>query len=156
MVDKDLFSIQEARALVRAARKAQQEFASLSQEKVDSVVKAVAEAAMAQAEVLAALAVEETGFGKVPDKKIKNILASEKLLEAIKGMKTIGILNDDKNKRLIEIAVPVGVIAGIIPSTNPTSTGIYKPFTSLTAGSAVGTTPPPRWTTCTAPTASLL
>ena len=73
MVDKDLLSIQEARALVRAARKAQPEFAQLSQERVDEVVKAVAEAAAAQAEVLANLAVEDTGFGRPQDKKIKNI-----------------------------------------------------------------------------------
>lgn len=156
MVDKDLLSIQEARALVRAAKKAQAEFAQLSQERVDAIVKAVAEAAAAQAESLAALAVEETGFGKVQDKKIKNILASQKLYEAIKDMKTIGILTDDKTKKLIEIAVPVGVIAGIIPSTNPTSTVIYKSMISLKAGNAIVFTPHPSAKKCIAKTVEMI
>ena len=156
MVDKDLLSIQEARSLVRAAKKAQAEFATLSQERIDSIVKAVADACAAQAESLAALAVEETGFGKVQDKKIKNILASEKLYDAIREMKTIGVLNEDKGKKLIEIAVPVGVIAGIIPSTNPTSTVIYKSMISLKAGNAIVFTPHPSAKKCIAKTVDII
>lgn len=156
MVDKDLLSIQEARSLVRAAKKAQAEFASLSQERIDSIVKAVAEACAAQAESLAALAVEETGFGKVQDKKIKNILASEKLLDAIRDMKTIGVLNEDKSRKLIEIAVPVGVIAGIVPSTNPTSTVIYKSMIALKAGNAIVFTPHPSAKKCIAKTVDII
>ena len=106
MVDKDLLSIQEARALVRAARKAQPEFAQLSQERVDEVVKAVAEAAAAQAEVLANLAVEDTGFGRPQDKKIKNILASEKVYACIKDMKTIGVLHSDPPARWWRLPCP--------------------------------------------------
>ncbi len=124
MIDKDLLSIQEARSLVRAAKTAQAEFAEYDQERVDSIVKAIADAAFDQAEELAQLAVDETGFGIVQDKKTKNILASEKLYEAIKDMKTIGVLGNDKEQKLTEIAVPMGVIAGIIPSTNPTATPI--------------------------------
>ncbi|MDR0338939.1 MAG: acetaldehyde dehydrogenase (acetylating) [Desulfovibrio sp.] len=156
MVDKDLLSIQEARALVRAARKAQEEFRQCGQEKVDAVVAAVARAAAVQAEALAALAVEETGFGKAADKAVKNRLASEKLLKAIKGMKTIGEINVDKEKRMTEIAVPVGVIAGIVPSTNPTSTVIYKSIIALKAGNAIVFTPHPSARRCIAKTVEII
>ena len=156
MVDKDLLSIQEARALVRAARKAQPEFAQLSQERVDEVVKAVAEAAAAQAEVLANLAVEDTGFGRAPDKKIKNVLASEKVYACIKDMKTIGVLHSDAATKVVEIAVPVGVIAGIVPSTNPTSTVIYKSLIALKSGNAIVFTPHPSARNCIAKTVEVI
>lgn len=156
MVDKDLLSIQEARALVRAARKAQFDFAQLGQARIDAVVQALAEAAAAKAGELAALAVEETGFGKVQDKKTKNMLASERLLAAIKDMKTIGVVNEDKARKLIEIAVPVGVIAGIIPSTNPTSTVIYKAIIALKAGNAIVFTPHPSAKKCIGQTVEMI
>lgn len=156
MVDKDLLSIQEARSLVRAARVAQAEFALQKQERVDSIVKAVAYAAASHAESLAALAVEETGFGKVEDKKTKNLLASEKVYEAIKDMKTIGILSEDTCHKVTEIAVPVGVIAGIIPSTNPTSTVIYKTLISLKSGNAIVFTPHPSARACIARTVEII
>jgi len=156
MVDKDLLSIQEARALVRAARKAQPEFAQLSQERVNDVVRAVAEATAAQAEVLANMAVEETGFGRPQDKKIKNLLASEKVHACIKDMKTIGVLCSDPVTKIVEIAVPVGVIAGIVPSTNPTSTVIYKALISLKAGNAIVFTPHPSARSCIAKTVEVI
>ncbi len=156
MVDKDLLSIQEARALVRAARAAQAEFCQLGQERIDAVVKAVSEAAAAQAEALGVLAHEETGYGKPQDKKVKNLLASEKVYACIKDMKTIGILREDKANKIIEIAVPVGVIAGIIPSTNPTSTVIYKTLISLKAGNAIVFTPHPSAKKCIARTVEII
>ena len=156
MVDKDLLSIQEARALVHSARSAQNEFAQLSQERVDSIVKAIAEAATKQATELAQLAVEETGFGKVEDKTTKNRLASEKLYQAIKDMKTIGVINNDIAKKIIEIAVPTGVIAGIVPSTNPTSTTIYKSLISLKSGNAIVFTPHPSASQCIGKTVTLI
>ncbi|WP_027723014.1 acetaldehyde dehydrogenase (acetylating) [Maridesulfovibrio zosterae] len=156
MVDKDLLSIQEARSLVRAAKKAQATLADLDQERIDSIVKAIAVATKAQAESLAVLAVEETGFGKVQDKKAKNILASEQLFEAIKDMKTFGVLNDDKEKKVIEIAVPMGVIAGIVPSTNPTSTTIYKSIISLKSGNAIVFTPHPSAKKCIGKTVDII
>lgn len=156
MVDKDLLSVQEARSLVRAARKAQADFALLDQAHVDAVVKTVAEATAAQAEPLAALAVEETGFGKAQDKKTKNILASEKLYAAIKDMKTIGVLCDDKARKLVEIAIPMGVIAGIIPSTNPTSTTIYKSMIALKSGNAIVFTPHPSAKKCIGKTVEII
>lgn len=156
MVDKDLLSIQEARSLVRAAREAQKAFAELSQERVDAVVKAVADAAAAMAEPLAAMAVEETGFGKARDKKTKNLLASETLYAAVKDMKTIGVLCEDKARKLVEIAVPMGVIAGIVPSTNPTSTVIYKSIIALKAGNAIVFTPHPSAKKCIAKTVEVI
>ena len=156
MVDKDLLSIQEARALVRAARAAQAEFSHLGQERIDAVVKAVSEAAAAQAEALGVLAHEETGYGKPQDKKIKNLLASEKVYAAIKDMKTVGILREDTVNRITEIAVPVGVIAGIIPSTNPTSTVIYKSLISLKAGNAIVFTPHPSAKKCIGRTVEII
>lgn len=143
MVDKDLLSIQEARSLVRAARKAQAQFAQLGQEGVDAVVKAISEATLPYAEELGKMASEETGYGKPADKKTKNLLASQKVYQCIKDMKTIGILREDKVKKIIEIAVPVGVVAGVVPSTNPTSTVIYKSLIALKAGNAIVFTPHP-------------
>lgn len=156
MIDKDLLSIQEARALVRSARAVQPDFAQLGQERVDAVVKAVAEAAAAQAEALAIMAVEETGFGKVGDKKIKNLLASETLYNAIKDMKTVGVLCSDPARKLVEVAAPVGVLAGIIPSTNPTSTTIYKTLIALKAGNAIVFTPHPNARKCIGHTVEII
>lgn len=156
MVDKDLLSMQEARSLVRAAKKAQADFCQYDQERVDSIVKAIAETATKEAEKLAALAVEETGFGIVKDKTAKNIHASTGVLEAIKDMKTIGILSDDKTKKLVEVAVPMGVIAGIIPSTNPTSTAIYKSIIALKSGNAIVFTPHPSAKKCIGETIQMI
>lgn len=156
MVDKDLLSIQEARALVRAARAAQPGYAQLSQERVDDVVRAVAEATAAQAEALAGMAVEETGFGKPADKKVKNLLASEKVHARIRDMKTVGVLHADPAAKVVEIAVPVGVIIGIVPSTNPTSTVIYKSLISLKSGNAIVFTPHPSARNCIAKTVEII
>ena len=156
MLDKDLLSIQEARALVSSARTAQSQFAQLGQERVDTIVKTIADAAAKQAAELARLAVEETGFGKVEDKTAKNILASEKLYAAIKDMKTIGILNNDVAKKIVEVAVPIGVIAGIVPSTNPTSTTIYKSLIALKSGNAIVFTPHPSASKCIGQTVMLI
>lgn len=156
MVDKDLLSIQEARTLIKCAREAQAEFALLSQERVDSIVKAVADACAAQAEMLGALAHEETGYGKTADKKVKNLVASEKVWEAIKDMKTIGVLNDDKVKKIVEVATPVGTIAGIVPSTNPTSTTIYNSLIALKSGNAVVFTPHPSAQKCIGKTIEII
>ncbi len=156
MVDKDLLSIQEARSLVRAARKAQVQYAQLGQAGVDAVVKAISEATLPYAEELGRLANEETGFGKPQDKKIKNILASQGVYDYIKDMKTVGILREDKERKIIEIAVPVGVIAGVIPSTNPTSTVIFKSLIALKAGNAIVFTPHPAAKKCIGRTVEII
>lgn len=141
--DKDLVSIQEVRNLVRNAKKAQQELAAMSQEQIDTIVKVVAKACYDERERLAKMAVEETGFGRWEDKVLKNALASKGIFEEIKDMKTVGILNEDKIKKVIEVGVPVGVVAGLIPSTNPTSTVMYKALISLKAGNSIVFSPHP-------------
>lgn len=156
MIDKDLLSIQETRALVRAARVAQSQFCQESQERIDSLVEAIGLAIAQNAERLAVMAVEDTGFGKVADKVIKNRLAGITLLEAIKDMKTIGVIHEDAIKRITEIAVPMGVIAGVIPSTNPTSTTAYKSIIALKAGNAIVFTPHPSAKRCIAKTVEII
>src|SRR5579863_277968 len=116
--DRDLISIQETREALERASEAQKKFAAFSQEQVDAVVEACAEAATAAAEQLARTAVEETGYGNVPDKIIKNQLASVEVPRAIRGMKTVGIVRQDREKGILEIVEPVGVVAAVIPSTN--------------------------------------
>ncbi|MCG8472908.1 MAG: aldehyde dehydrogenase family protein, partial [Desulfobacterales bacterium] len=148
MVDKDLLSIQETRALVRAARAAQPTLASAGQERVDALIEAIAKVGKEMAEELGKMASQETGFGKWEDKKLKNIQATEKLVEYYRGMKTIGILSEDKEKKMVEIAAPMGVIAGLLPSTNPTSTTFYKAIISLKSGNAIVFSPHPSALKC--------
>ncbi|MEO5742926.1 MAG: aldehyde dehydrogenase family protein [Vicinamibacterales bacterium] len=151
--DKDLASIAEARALARRAKEAQAILAEFSQAQVDAIVDAMAAAVTPQAEALARLAVEETGFGVVADKVQKNLFASQRVHEFIKPMKTVGVINRDEEKRVIEIAEPFGVVAAVIPSTNPTSTAIYKILIAIKSRCAVVMTPHPsaaRCITCTA------
>ncbi|AOY75791.1 acetaldehyde dehydrogenase (acetylating) [Clostridium formicaceticum] len=143
LLDKDLVSIQEVRNMVAKANKAQQEFAKFSQEAIDQIVYAMKEAAYPQAEFLGQLASEETGFGKWQDKKIKNEIASKGVYDHIKEMKTIGIIHEDQEKRIVEIGTPVGIIAALIPSTNPTSTVIYKTLIALKSGNAIIFSPHP-------------
>ncbi|MDK2799557.1 MAG: hypothetical protein PWQ70_1176 [Clostridiales bacterium] len=154
--DKDLQSIQQARHLIKKAKAAQKEFEKFSSEKIDAIVEKVAKAAMKEAEVLAKMAVEETGFGKWKDKFIKNKIASEKLYEYIKDMKTLGIIHEDKEKKIVEIGTPVGVITALIPSTNPTSTVIYKTLIALKSGNAVIFSPHPSAMKCTSKTVEVL
>jgi acetaldehyde dehydrogenase (acetylating) len=154
--DADLISIQEARHLLEQASESQKKFAAFSQAQVDAIVDACAEAASAAAEPLARSAVEETGFGNVPDKIIKNRLASVDVHRAIRGMKTVGILREDREKGIIEVAEPVGVVAAIIPSTNPTSTAIYKTLIALKAQNAIVLSPHPSAIRCICETVGIL
>ncbi|MFT5728283.1 MAG: acetaldehyde dehydrogenase (acetylating) [Desulforhopalus sp.] len=148
MVDKDLLSIQEARSLVRSAQKAKFEIRKLTQSQIDALTEAIGRSAVQNAESLAKLAVEETGFGRWEDKKSKNLLASEMLLDSIRGMKTVGIISEDDAKGIWEIAKPAGVIAALIPSTNPTSTTIFKTIIALKAGNAIVFAPHPSALNC--------
>ena len=148
-LDKDLAARQEARALAREAAKAQRILADYPQEKLDAIVEAVARAFSAEAENLAELAVRETGVGKVPDKITKNKFASETVAKAVRGMKTVGILRKKAEEHVWEIGVPVGVIAAIVPSTNPTSTVCYKAMIALKAGNTILFSPHPKAVNCT-------
>lgn len=156
LYDKDLASIQETRSLIAKAKNAQKEFAQFCQQKVDGIVQRIAEAAAAEAVRLAKLAHEETGFGTWEDKVIKNQFASLTVYQYIKDLKTVGIISDDKDKKIMEIAVPVGIIAGLIPSTNPTSTTIYKTLVSLKAGNAIIISPHPSAQDCIIETVKVL
>lgn len=154
--DRDLISIQETRELVARAAEAQKRFATFSQEQVDAVVDACAEAATAAGEQLARMAVEETGYGNVPDKILKNRLASVDVHRAIRGIKTVGVIREDREKGIVEVATPVGVVAAIIPSTNPTSTAVYKTLISLKARNAIVLSPHPSAARCICEAANVL
>ena len=142
-MDKDLHSIQEARRLVEAAHAAWKKFGEFSEEQVESVLEAISRVCIANARTLAEMAVEETGFGLVEDKTVKNLFCARDVYDAIRPLKTVGIVNEDKEQRVIEVASPVGVIAGIIPSTNPTSTTIYKALIALKGRNAIVFSPHP-------------
>jgi acetaldehyde dehydrogenase (acetylating) len=146
--DKDLSSIAEARSLARAARQAQTQLTELSQEQIDAIVGAMAEAVTPHAEALARLAVEETGYGVVADKVQKNLFASRRVYEFIRPIRSVGVINRIEEKKIVEIAEPFGVVAAIVPSTNPTSTAIYKVLISLKARCAIVISPHPSAVRC--------
>ena len=147
-MDRDLESIQEARSLLDSAHSAWKQFEDFSQDQVDRILKAISEAAIADAERLARLAVDETGFGNVADKTRKNLFCADDLYRAIQPLKTVGIVSEDTEKQILEVASPVGVIAGIIPSTNPTSTAIYKALIALKGRNAIVFSPHPSAVGC--------
>jgi len=146
--DRDLASIAEARALARRAKQAWIELADFSQERIDAIVDAMAAAAVPQAEAFARLAVEETGYGVVEDKVQKNLFSAQKVYDFIRPMKTVGVIARHDDRRVIEIAEPFGVVAAIVPSTNPTSTAIYKILISLKARCSVVLSPHPAAVRC--------
>jgi len=123
---------------------------------VDAIVEAAAAAARANARRLAEMAVEETGYGNAKDKYIKNLLNCDWLPRRMRGMKTVGVLRELPDEKMVEIGVPVGVVAAILPTTNPTSTAMYKTLISLKAGNAVVISPHPRAHKCTCATAGIL
>ena len=147
-LDKDLRSIQEVRDLLKQAREAQRILAGMTQEQLDKITAAVSTAAAEQARRLADMAVEETGFGIKADKELKNRFAALTLYDAIKDEKTHGILARDHAKKTIDIGVPTGVVAGLVPSTNPTSTVIYKTMICMKAGNPIVFSPHPSAVNC--------
>lgn len=149
VIDKDLLALQEMRTAVQAAKAAQKVYMNFTQEQVDQVVKAVANAAFAESARLAQMAVEETGMGVAEHKKIKNEVGSRDVYESIKNVKTVGIVGEDKVNKVVEIAAPFGVVAGIIPTTNPTSTAFFKTLISLKTRNAIVVSPHPYAVNCT-------
>lgn len=148
-MDNDLAARQQARELSRTSEKAQFALREFPQSKLDAITEAVARAFAQNAEMLARLAVEETGFGNVSDKTQKNRFASQRVYQAIRDMKTVGVLNENAEEKLWQIGVPVGVIAAIVPSTNPTSTVCYKSLIALKSGNTVVFSPHPKAVRCT-------
>jgi acetaldehyde dehydrogenase (acetylating) len=154
--NKDLTSIAEARALARTAKQAQPRLAELSQEQIDQIVAAMAGAVTPHAEALARLAVDETGFGVVEDKIQKNLFGSKQVYEFIRPMRTVGVIGRVEDKKVVEIAEPFGVVAAIVPSTNPTSTAIYKVLIALKARCPIVISPHPSATRCITRTVELM
>jgi acetaldehyde dehydrogenase (acetylating) len=146
--DRDLASIAEARSLARRAKQAWLELAEFSQERIDAIVDAMSAATVPQAEAFARLAVEETGYGVVEDKIQKNLFSSQKVYDFIRPMKTVGVIARHEDRRVVEIAEPFGVVAAVVPSTNPTSTAIYKILISLKARCTVVLSPHPAAVKC--------
>ena len=154
--DKDLLSIQEVRTKVEKAYSAWLEYRTFSQERIDAIVERVAAAARAHAKRRAEMAVEETGYGNPQDKYVKNILCADRLPRRMRGMKTVGVLRELPEEKVVEVGVPMGVVAAILPTTNPTSTAIYKILISLKAGNAIVLSPHPRAHQSTCYTAGIL
>lgn len=141
MVVKDIKSLKE---MMKNVREAQEKYASFTQEQVDKIFRKVAQTINDQRIILATMAVEETGMGLIEDKVIKNHFASEYIYNKYKDEKTCGILEEDKSYGIKKIATPIGVIAGVIPTTNPTSTAIFKILLALKTRNAIIISPHPR------------
>lgn len=148
-MDTDLRSIQEVRDRLAAARDAQQEFRSFTQEQVDRICSAMAEAGASRSAELGRLAVEETGFGKPDDKEKKNLFATRRVWESIAGLRTVGVIHEDRERNVLHIAEPMGIVAALIPSTNPTSTVMFKALIAVKARNAIVASPHPKAVRCT-------
>ncbi len=155
-LDKDLQARQEARDAARRSEAAQKILASFPQEKLDAITEHIAKCFHDMAPELAQLAVKETGFGNAEDKTLKNQFASQGVYNAIREMKTVGVLGRHKGDKLWEIGVSVGVIAAIVPSTNPTSTVCYKALIALKAGNTIVFSPHPKALRCTLAAAKIV
>jgi len=153
-VDKDLVSVQQARDLVEAAHRAQAQVAEFDQAKIDRICEAMARAALGEAARLGVMAVEETGFGVPDDKREKNRFAAEDVWNYFRGLRTKGIVSETND--VVEIASPRGVVAGIIPSTNPTSTAIFKILISIKSRNTVVLSPHPSAAKCINETARVM
>src|SRR3954469_11155711 len=152
----DLASIAEARELAARAKAGGGGLAEFSQAQIDAIVDAMAAAATPQAEAFARLAVEETGYGVVEDKIQKNLFGSQRVYEFIRPMKTVGVIARHEDRRVVDIAEPFGVVAAVVPSTNPTSTAIYKLLISLKARCAIVLSPHPAAVRCISRTAEIM
>lgn len=154
--DPDLQSIQEARQMAAGARQAQLQWMKASQAEVDRVCAAMAEAAYHASERLGRMAAEETGYGVPRHKMLKNFLTSKLLWEAIKDVKTVGVIRHDEKKKIYDIAWPMGVVAALTPSTNPTSTTMFKTLISVKARNAIVVAPHPAAARCCVETARIM
>lgn len=144
--DKDLISVQQARDLVEAAHRAQSEVVRFDQARIDRICEAMANAALRESPRVAALAVEETGYGIAADKEVKNRFAAEDVWNYFKHLRTVGVVSETKD--VVEIASPRGVVCGIIPSTNPTSTAIFKILIAIKSRNAIVLSPHPSAARC--------
>ena len=155
-LDPDLRALQEVRDCVERASRAQHAIAHLTQKEVDRLCEAMAKAGAAAAYALAKLAVEETGIGRVHYKILKNLLGSEGTWASIKNERTVGIVARDEARGVVEIATPSGVIAGIVPTTNPTSTALFKAIIAVKGRNAIVISPHPRARRCIGETVEVM
>ena len=155
-LDPDLRALQEVRDQVQRAKRAMAAVRDYSQEQIDALCKAMADAGAAAAYDLARLAVEETGIGRVHFKILKNLLGSEGCWDSIQNEKTVGIISRDDRTGVVEVATPVGVVAGIIPTTNPTSTALFKALISVKGRNAIVISPHPRARRCIGESAEVM
>lgn len=155
-IDYDLRSVQEARDLARKGQIATEKLATYTEDQIDRIIRNMVRVAEENAVTLAQMAVEETGFGKVADKTYKNHMASTLLYDAIKDMKTIGVIHEDPALGTMDVADPVGLLMGIVPSTNPTSTAIFKSIIAVKARNAIVFSPHPSAVKCTARAAEFM
>jgi acetaldehyde dehydrogenase (acetylating) len=154
--DHDLQSIQEARSLAAQAHEAQKQFLHASQAEVDRICAAMAEAGLAAAERLGRMACEETGFGVPEHKTLKNILTTRILWESMKNIPTVGVICHDPARKVYDIAWPVGLVAALTPSTNPTSTVLFKTMIAVKARNAIIIAPHPAAVKCSCEAARIL
>jgi acyl-CoA reductase-like NAD-dependent aldehyde dehydrogenase len=155
-IDPDLRALQDVRDCVARATAACEAIHGWDQKRVDDVCAALAKAGAAAAYDLARLAVEETGIGRVHYKVLKNLFGSEGVWNSIKDEKTVGIVKRDERSGIVEVASPVGVIAGIVPTTNPTSTTLFKSLIALKGRNAIIISPHPRSRRCIGETVEVL
>lgn len=149
VVPEIIDSVDGLNAKMNAMREAQKAFSAFTQEQVDKIFFAAASAADKMRLPLAKMAVEETGMGVVEDKVIKNNYAAEYIYNAYKDTKTVGVIEEDKEYGIKKIAEPIGLIAAVIPTTNPTSTAIFKTLIALKTRNAIIISPHPRAKKCT-------
>lgn len=152
-MDSDLLSIQQARDLAVAAHQAQKQWARATQAQVDRACEAMAMVAYRESERLARMACEETGYGVPSHKTLKNHLSSKILWDAIRETRTVGIIRQDEQRQIYDIAWPIGMVTALIPSTNPTSTAIFKIIIAIKARNGIVIAPHPAAVGCTSETA---
>jgi len=155
-LDPELAAIGEARFKAQSARRAFEAFQGVTQDHADELVRAMAKAAEDAAQDLARLAVDETGYGVYEDKVLKNLYNAKFVAHAMLQMRTLGVLWVDEASRVTAIGAPMGVIAGIIPVTNPTSTTIFKCLAAVKSGNAIVCAPHPRAAKCCVRTVELM
>lgn len=156
IIDNDLLSIQESRILAENAREAQKALATFPQEKLDEIVERMAEEIDKHASELAMISSEETDYGKWQDKCIKNRFACEYLRNRLRGMRCVGIINEDKQNKTMDVGVPMGVVVALCPATSPVSTTIYKALIAIKSGNAIIFSPHPRAKNAIAKTIDIL
>jgi acetaldehyde dehydrogenase (acetylating) len=154
MGDTDLIAQQEARDAVDAAHRAFQTVSKFDQSQIDRICEAMSKVALSESARLGLLAHEETGYGKAEDKREKNRFAAEDVWNYFRGLKTVGVISDTKS--IVEIASPRGVVAAIIPSTNPTSTAIFKIIIAIKSRNTIVLSPHPSAKRCIAETARVM